>query len=55
MSASDQRLIDAYRATGRIAFVYPRLGMISLNGGKRLPWREAIARIQQTISHAPSA
>ena len=47
LSTIERKLIEAYRATGRLAFHYPRLKRISLNGGRSLPEREAIDHIKE--------
>ena len=36
-------LLDAYRASGRIAFVHPVKKLISLNGGRAKPYAEVLA------------
>lgn len=50
MSPNERRLIEAYRATGRVVFLHPRKRTISLNGGGAVPWLEAIQRIQLTLA-----
>lgn len=34
-------LIERWKETKRIAFVYPKLKQISLNGGKRMSFKDA--------------
>ena len=48
-------LIEAYRATGRIVFVCPRLDRISLNGGARMPTAQAVAQMRETVNHEKGA
>lgn len=45
-----QTLLAKYQSTGRIAFHYPRLKRISLNGSRSIPEKEAIQIMQKTIS-----
>lgn len=40
------RLCDAYEATGRVAFIYPRKKLVSLNGGRTVKYEEAAHRIK---------
>jgi hypothetical protein len=35
-------LIDDWRASGRVAFVYPRQKRVSLNGGASKPYQDAL-------------
>lgn len=42
-------IFDAYNATGRIAFYYPRKGMISINGGRRKPVKVAIEEMEMFL------
>lgn len=37
--------LDAYRKTGRVAFHHPKKKTVSLNGGKHMPERDAVAHI----------
>ena len=48
------QLIEAYNATGRIAFHYPRKHRISLNGGKSLPEKDGIKRIKEFLNPSNS-
>ena len=45
----EQCLAD-YQATGRVAFYYPRLHQVALNGGQRLSIREAVARMVAVLN-----
>lgn len=45
-------LVDAYRATGRLAFIRPRKRTVSLNGGRNLPLNEAIKAMRETIERS---
>lgn len=40
-------LIDAWRASGRVAFVYPRQKRVSLNGGASKSYQEALAVLSE--------
>lgn len=55
MTHAQQKTIDAYRATGRIVFVYPRLGLVSLNGFKREPIKDAMVKMQACIEREDKA
>lgn len=44
-----QTILEKYRATGRVAFVYPRLKKIALSGGKLLEIPEATERMLEVI------
>lgn len=52
MTQAQQQIVEAYRATGRIVFIYPRLGMISRNGMKREPIAQAIKAMNEAMSKA---
>lgn len=45
-----EKTIEAYRASGRVAFHYPRKNMVSLDGGKLLPVKDAIAKMCECLS-----
>jgi hypothetical protein len=45
------KLIELYEKTGRIAFLYPRLKKIALNGGQMLDIREAQKRMLEVINN----
>jgi len=47
-------LIKAYNDTGRIAWYYPRLKRISLNGGRSMPEKEGIIRIKECLNTSNS-
>lgn len=49
-----QQLIKAYNDTGRIAWYYPRLKRISLNGGRSVPEKEGIERIKDFLNTSNS-
>jgi hypothetical protein len=42
-----EKLAEKYRATGRVAFIYPRLQKISLNGGRMMSWQEGAQAIKE--------
>lgn len=46
-------VINAYQATGRVVFVYPFAGRISLNGGPRVSYAEALNRMKQVVQLPP--
>lgn len=43
-------IINAYHASGRIAWVYPFIGRISLNGGPRISYAEAGDRMRECLA-----
>lgn len=43
-------IINAYQATGRIAWVYPFIGCISLNGGPPIAYEEAGDRMRECLA-----
>lgn len=45
-----EKLIAAWNATGRCAFYYPRKKLVSLNGHKAVPVKEAIAQMTEVLS-----
>ena len=45
----EQNLINLYKNTGRIVFLYPRLKLISLDGGKREPIKEGLQKIKECL------
>lgn len=45
-------IIDAYNATGRAAFLYPRKRMVSLNGGRLTPLKDALKLMRETLKRA---
>lgn len=45
-----QNLIDKYRATGRIVFVYPRKKRISLNGGRATDYATAAEKMNELLN-----
>ena len=47
-----KRLCDAYTATGRVAFIHPRKKLVSLNGGRAVPYEEAARRIKDCLQLA---
>ncbi len=49
LSTIEKKLVEDWKATGRLAFHYPRLKRISLNGGRSLPEREAIKQIKEFL------
>jgi hypothetical protein len=49
MTSNQHFWIEAWKASGRIAHVYPRLGMVALNGGPRVPISEAVERIKACL------
>jgi hypothetical protein len=44
-----KRLCDKYEATGRVAFIYPRLKRVSLDGHRRIPYGEAARQIRSCL------
>ena len=54
-SARDEAIatLEQWRATGRIAFYHPRSQTISLNGGKHVPIKEALKKIQEILNAQP--
>lgn len=49
ISNSDYELINKWRLTGRIAHIYPRKGIISLNG-TNYEYADAISRIKEFLN-----
>ncbi len=49
MTDAQTTIIESYRATGRLAFHYPRKKLISLNGHKAIPVKEAIAQMRHLL------
>ena len=47
--------ITAWKNTNRIAFKYPRLKQVSLNGGIMISYTKAIKRIEDCINSGQSA
>ena len=45
-----EKLIEAYRASGRCAFYYPRKKLVSLDGHKAVPVKDAIAKITEVLA-----
>jgi hypothetical protein len=45
-----EKLLEAYKASGRCAFYYPRKQMVSLNGHKAIPVKDAMARMTETMA-----
>ena len=43
-------LLEAYRANGRLAFLYPRKRRISLNGGRLRPIPEAVTEMRECLA-----
>jgi hypothetical protein len=41
------RLVKAWKASGRLAFIYTRKRRISLNGHKPVSYEQALAYLQQ--------
>lgn len=52
MNEYQQNIIEKYRATGRIAFYYPRKKKIALNGGRQLDINEAITQMMDCLLNA---
>lgn len=50
MTTTQHRLLEAYRATGRIAFYHPHKQTISLNGHRALPVSKALAQVKETLN-----
>lgn len=46
--------LDAWRKTGRIAFHHPKKKTVSLNGGKHIPERDAVAHIADFFKRSKS-
>ena len=47
-------VLSEYRATGRLAFHYPRKNTVSLNGGKAVPVKDAIKIMRDCVkNHRP--
>ena len=44
----EKELIKEYEK-GRVVFLYPRLKLISLNGGKREPLKEGLIKIKECL------
>ena len=44
-----KRLCDAYTATGRVALIYPRKRLVSLGGGRAIPYEEAARHIRNCL------
>ena len=42
-------VLNAYHATGRVAFVYPYKGAISLNGFPGIPYETAYQRMREVV------
>jgi hypothetical protein len=42
-------LVDQYNASGRVAFVYPKLGTIALNGFPSIPAVEAMQKMKSRL------
>ena len=42
-------MLNAYQATGRVAFVYPYKGAISLNGFPGIPYETAYQRMREAV------
>ena len=49
ISNSDYELINKWRLTGRAAYIYPRKGIISLNG-TNYEYADAIFRIKEFLN-----
>jgi len=49
-----KQLIRAYNKTGRIAWYFPRLKRISLNGGQSMPEKEGAKRIREFLNTSNS-
>ena len=49
ISNSDYELINKWRLTGRIAYIYPHKGIISLNG-TNYKYADAISRIKKFLN-----
>lgn len=49
ISNSDYELINKWRLTGRIAYIYPHKGIISLNG-TNYKYADAISRIKEFLN-----
>jgi len=45
-----KEIITMYKATGRVAFYYPKLKKIALNGGKIISEHEAVKLMIETIN-----
>ena len=45
-----QKIMEAYRKTGRIAFYYPRKKKISLDGGRLLSINEAVEKMENVLN-----
>ena len=48
LTKEQKRIIDLYNLN-RIAFIYPRLNKISLNGGAREPFKEGFKKIVECL------
>jgi len=44
-----KKLIELYKNSGRVAFIYPRLKLISLGGGYRIPLNEGMKQIKECL------
>jgi hypothetical protein len=45
-----EKLIEAYNASGRCAWYYPRKKLVSLSGHKAIPVKEAIAQMTAVLA-----
>lgn len=52
MTNAQIKIMEAYKATGRCAFYYPRKKAISLNGGKLLSVKEAVEKMTELLKRA---
>ena len=50
MGTVEKAIFEAYRATGRSAFYYPRKGTVSLNGFRAIPLNEAVLKMKKTLA-----
>jgi hypothetical protein len=50
MTAREKQIYDKFNQMGWVAYHYPRLKVIAINGGKRLPVREAVKVMEEAIA-----
>jgi len=55
MTEAQRKIVEAYRASGRPVFYYPRKKLISMSGHKAIPVKEAVAQMWECLKRELSA